>query len=582
MESKTPKSDKLMYEILEKLVPHKRICKWKGEHKHCEGEFEIVPEDITFLKMLRVPPSDFCPTCRRIRRMSHMSQFRFFKRPCDAPQHKEEIISIFSVECSFPVYDYKYFISDEFDPFSYGIKYEKNASPLSRLLEMRKTFPMPSFLNRDPGSINSDYSNGGRGTKNVYYAFGCFGSENVWYSHMAGQSKDIMNSAYIHKSDHVYDGVHSDNIYKSIFTYFSKNCADCMFVFDCRNCQDCFGCVNLRNKRYQIFNKQFSKEDYESFIKSISPLSRQKIKEYEQKLWDLVKTLPLNASRNIASNNASGILLENTKDAHDVVDCQNSENIRHVDGALSHKDSMDMLFSGGHSSFLYGTTNIGSQSSNVRFSVSCKFCNNSEFIFNSKNLDNCFMCFGLQNKSYCILNVQYEPEEYFKIIDEIKSEMIKRGEYTDPIGLEFSAQAYNFCIGQNFFPLTSEEIIKLGGYTALEPETNVGNIKVLSVDEIPQTIDEVTDDIINCAIKCEKSGKPFRITASELAFLRKIKIPLPTTHPTVRMESKVALAPVGHKYSAQCHKCNKDIYSLFNPQENYLLYCEDCYKQEVY
>src|SRR6185369_15717386 len=129
METKTPQFDALLDKVLEELVPHVRVCKWKGEHKHCEGEFEITDEDIKFLKMLRVPPPNFCPPCRRIRRMTFMGLSQLFKIPCDAPGHTEQMISILPPECPFPVYDYKYFISDEFDPFIFGKEYDETKSP---------------------------------------------------------------------------------------------------------------------------------------------------------------------------------------------------------------------------------------------------------------------------------------------------------------------------------------------------------------------------------------------------------------------------------------------------------------------
>ena len=316
MKSKTPKFDALLDKILDELVPHTRICKWKGKHKHCEGDFEITSEDMDFLKMLRVPPPNYCPTCRRMRRLVHMLIFQFFKRGCDVPGHGESMISILPEECPFPVYDYKYFISDEFDAFAFGKEYGKEKSPVQVLLEMRKKFPMPSFLNRDPSSVNSEYSNGGRNTKNGYYIFGCYGSEDVWYSNMAGSSRDIMDSSYVHKSDHVYNGFNVENIYKSSFVYFSKDCADSIFLFDCRGCINCFGCVNLRNAKYCVWNKQLSKDEYETFIKSIYPLSREKLAEYKEKFWKLVKSLPVNASRNVAVENVSGVLLSNTRNVY--------------------------------------------------------------------------------------------------------------------------------------------------------------------------------------------------------------------------------------------------------------------------
>ncbi len=578
--SKTPQFDALLDPILESLVPHLRICKWKEKHDHCEGEFEITDKDIEFLKMLRVPPPSYCPTCRRMRRMTHMGINRLFKRECQVPNHSEMMISIFSKECPFPVYDYQYFIGDQFDPFLYGRTYVEG-SPMKTLHVLRKEFPMPSFLNRDPSCINSDYSNGGRNTKNAYYASGCYGSEDIWYSNMAGQSRNIMDSRLIHSSEFVYWSLHGDHLYKCMYTYFSNNCTDSTFLFDCKNCSDCFGGVNLRNARYIVFNKQLSKEEYEAFVASIMPLSRSTIEEFQDRFWNLIKSLPMNASHNIGSSNVSGTNISFSNDIYDGVEVTGSEHLRHADGALSHKDSMDILFSGGNSHHLYGTINIGSQSSGVKFSISSKFCTDSEFIFNSKNLNNCFMCFGLQNKSYCILNTQYEPDEYYKIVDQIKTAMLQKGEYSDGLGFEFSAQAYNFSLSAIPYPLSEKEVLSLGGYIAYEQETNATGIGIINARDIPETIDQVNDDILTKAIACTITNRPFRIIASELAFYRRMSLPLPTIHPSIRIENQYRIAQNGKKYSSLCAKCGKDIESMFDSKESYLLYCEKCYQQEV-
>ena len=184
MQSKTPQFDMLLNNILADLVPHTRKCLWEGKHQYCEGEFNIVAEDIEFLKSLRAPAPNYCPTCRRMRRYVHNGLVQLFKRSCNIPGHTEQMISILPPECPFSVYEYTYFIGDEFDPFTYGVDYTENKSPLTQLFELRKVFPMPSFLNRDPSSINSEYSNGGRNLKNGYFVFGCYSSENTWYSNL--------------------------------------------------------------------------------------------------------------------------------------------------------------------------------------------------------------------------------------------------------------------------------------------------------------------------------------------------------------------------------------------------------------
>ena len=581
MISKTPKFDSAIEKILEALVSHTRVCKWQGVHQYCEGEFNIEEADIKLLKILRVPAPNFCPTCRRLRRLPYMAMSHLFKIKCDVPGHNEMMISILPEESPFPVYDYKYFIGDEFNPLSFGIEYKKGDSPLETLFDLRKKFPMPSFLNRDPSSLNSEYSNGGRNTKNVYYAFGCYNAEDIWYSAMLHKVRNVMDSKGLDDSEFVYEGVSSDHVYKSSFVYFSSNCIESMFLFDCRNCQDCFGCVNLRNSKNCVYNKQLSKEDYEKFINSIRPLSNEDLVVYEKKFWELVRSLPMNGTRNITSTNVSGVNIKNSRNLFDVIDASGSENVRHADAVVNHKDSMDFLFSGGHASSLYTTTNVGSQSSNIRFSVSSKYCVDCEFVFNSKNLTNCFMCFGLQNKSYCILNKQYTEEKYFEILDEIKTDMLNRGEYADGAGLNFCAQAYNASLSQYAYPLSDEEVKKIGSYTAKDPETNVGETEIIKYSDLPKTINEITDEIINKAILCEKSGKPFRVTMSELEFYRKMGLPLPSIHPLLRMQKRLGLVKTGKKYKAICKKCEKDIETVFDPKDNYIFYCEKCYQQEV-
>ena len=40
--------------------------------------------------------------------------------------------------------------------------------------------------------------------------------------------------------------------------------------------------------------------------------------------------------------------------------------------------------------------------------------------------------------------------------------------------------------------------------------------------------------------------------------------------------------PDGKKYKTVCQKCDKDMESVFDPKEKYILYCEKCYQQEVF
>lgn len=49
---------------------------------------------------------------------------------------------------------------------------------------------------------------------------------------------------------------------------------------------------------------------------------------------------------------------------------------------------------------------------NLIFSRNCRDCIDSSFLYDCRNVSNCFMCWNLRGKSYCIENVQYTKEEY--------------------------------------------------------------------------------------------------------------------------------------------------------------------------
>jgi hypothetical protein len=44
---------------------------------------------------------------------------------------------------------------------------------------------------------------------------------------------------------------------------------DMQYCDYCFQCHDCFGCVGLRHKQYCVFNKQYTKEEYEKLVEKI-------------------------------------------------------------------------------------------------------------------------------------------------------------------------------------------------------------------------------------------------------------------------------------------------------------------------
>jgi len=57
----------------------------------------------------------------------------------------------------------------------------------------------------------------------------------------------------------------------------------------------------------------------------------------------------------------------------------------------------------------------------VRHAYMCANTSSSEYVFNLRGCKNCFLCFNLQQKEYCILNKQYTKEQYFSEVERLKN-----------------------------------------------------------------------------------------------------------------------------------------------------------------
>jgi len=439
--------------------------------------------------------------------------------------------------------------------------------------------PQPAII-RDPSSINSEYSINGRNLKNGYYVSGGWNSENLWYCNTVNDSRNVMDSLLVHFGENSYEIVSCEKCYNSKYLYFSDNCIDSNFLYDCNNCTDCFGCVNLRNKSNCIFNVQYTKEEYRKQISDINLKSRKSIKEISEEFWKFVKLQPVRAERHERVNNVSGTNISDSKDCHDVFDTVKSTHVLHCDNVIANHDSMDAAVSGG-SERLYSTIAVGSKSSNVKFSFASKFITESELLINCRNINNCFACVGLDNKNYCIFNRQYEKEEYYKELDKIKSSLLRKGEYGDFFSLPFSTYAYNGSTSDFVFPLSKEEVEKIGGLWQIETESNAVGMDLVKTEDIPDNIDDVEDDILTKALVCKETGKPFRITESELEFYRIHSIPLPDIHQIKRIKDRYKYLGDYRMNSSICNMCEKSIITTYDSKDGWNLYCDDCYKREI-
>ena len=116
--------------------------------------------------------------------------------------------------------------------------------------------------------------------------------------------------------------------------------------------------------------------------------------------------------------------------------------------------------------------------------------------------------------------------------------------------------------------------------------TNLGIKNRFSIKDIP-------DDIINWAIECELSWKPFRIIKQELDFYRKYNIPIPRIHPNQRHINRMNKRNPRKLYDRECQNKNcaeinntadwkpTKFKTNYSPERKEKVYCKECYEKEI-
>jgi hypothetical protein len=212
---------------------------------------------------------------------------------------------------------------------------------------------------------------------------------------------------------------------------------------------------------------------------------------------------------------------------------------------------------------------------------------NVEYSTNTVSSSNCFGCSGVRGGEYVILNKRYTKEEYEDILPKIKKHMMEMP-YIDSLGREYkygeffpselSPFGYNETIAQEYFPLTKNDA-KEQGFIWNDFESDAHY--TFSDYKIPDDIKDVGDDILKMILKCEKSGKAYRIIPMELSFYRESGIPIPRLSPQERHISRMKELLPRKLFERNCMNCNKIIHTSYSQERPEIIYCEECYQKEV-
>lgn len=543
--------------------------------QNCKSQFTIEPEDFNFYGRLDMPAPDLCPYCR----WKHLLAFWVFGRfrKTTSALSGKTIITTFPESIKFPLYSRDEFVSDAWDPITYGIDYDSSKTFFNQFQELQTRVPHPHQSSTK--NVNCEWSDDVGNSRECYLCRSLLDCEFVSYGYRMFSCKNSIDITYSFETELSYDCLYCFKCYKLHYSFNCHNCLDSKFLYDCRNCTNCFMCWNLRNKQYCILNKQYTKEEY-----------LDKLKEFDTDSWDGVQRLKTEFDRivkeeavhrtnfNFQEINSSGNFLNESKNCYNSYFIDKSDNVRHSFRGFEYKDVIDSVGSIAEKTALSVDDWSVYETMATLHSSSCRY---SSYLDCCEECEYCFGCVGLRKKKYCILNKQYSEKEYFDAVEKIKANMRKGGEWGRFFPLKLAYSGYNFSIANVFFPETKENIEAINGLWE-EPEVILHG-GAINGDDLPNKISDAPDAILGQRIICPKTKLSFNINSRELAFYREHGIPLPRYHFDYRTLYRFKpMSLMIYLQKGNCCFCKKGITHYYPPELGYQkIACIECYQSKI-
>jgi hypothetical protein len=553
----------------------------------CHLAFDVTADDLAFLDNLSpefggkkelIPPPTLCPDCRQQRRAAQPNHIHLYRRICDLTG--ASIMSNIHPDAPYKVYRQSEWYSDKWDPLSYGRPFDPSRPFFPQFQELSLAVPRPNLFTGYEYDENAEYTNHAGKNKDCYLLFDSDENRDCYYSYSINGCVSCSDCFRTRQSELSFQCVDCVKCYNTVFAQDSSGCWDCAFVKNCIGCKNCFFCSNLRNKENWIENKPASKEEVARLRASLA--SHDEVVAWRKKfdVWKL--GFPQKYMHGLQNENVHGDYLVESKNADHCFDCEKLWDCRHIyQGFMKLKDCAECQECG-DGERLYECTTVGYSAYGMSFCSSCL----SEiadllYCMHCFHCKHCFGCVGLRKKQYCVFNVQLTKETYGELVPKIIAHMRRTGEWGEFFPVTLSLFAYNETLAQEYFPLTKEEILRRGWPWRDEIDEVPQVTRVIPALQLPPSIDDIPDDILHWAIRCETTERPYKIIKQELQFYRNQRLPVPRLHPDERLKQRMAMRNPRKVWDRQCDNCRKPIETSYAPERPEKILCEECYLKEV-
>ncbi len=510
-------------------------------------EFSITQWDVDFYNKISpifagqkftIPTPTLCPEERQRRRLAFRNERNLYRRTCDASG--KQIISIYSPDKPYKVYDQKVWWSDSRDAMDYGRDFDFTKTFTENFRELVLHVPRFSLQNWN-NRTNADYTNWWDYEENCYMVFNACYLQDCLYGTKVYRSKDCIDMYGCFDSELCYECTDIYNCFNCFYSINLKDCSYCYWSNNCIWCKFCINCSNLSNSEYYYNNEYVGKEKYQELLIQYSNTY------FSSKI----------IIDNENCDNCIGNYLKNCKEVYYSNEIENGENLKYCCKLNNAQNCYDYDVWWDKAEWFYECQSAGWWwYHNMFVNVTRQWSENLYCDNCVENCSHCFWCVGLRNKSYCIFNKQYTKEEYEKTVANIIAHMIETGERWEFFHPSLSPFGYNETVAQEYYPVhlvgtqffasdtktdKNLSLQEFGYHRSHYESPKPVSDKVIPGKDLPDTIGVVEDSILDYAIACEVTGKLFRIQSQELVFYRNHGIPLPRKHPDQRHLERLAL-----------------------------------------
>ena len=524
--------------------------------KKCNKTFKITDTDQRFYNKIEVSEPVYCPDCRMQKRLAFRNERNFYNHECTKCHDK--IISQYHPDSQLKVYCHDCYWQDDWHGQDYARDFDFSKTFSEQFFELLLETPKMAMINTE--SENSEYTHLAARNKDCYMLIESSDNEKCLYSYWIQKSTDCVDVNYAHECELCYECDNINNCYNLNSSQNCNDCSDSSYLLNCKSCKDCYACVNLVSAQYCIFNKLYSKEEYNIKIKELNSVNN------ETKIQNFFIKHPRKFAEVKKIENCTGNYISSARDCQNVFHSYEADNCSYAEHVWRNAtDCMDVSTVGINAQLVYDSINCALGVNDIKFSNQCWHkCADLEYCFYCGGLSNGFGCTAIKQGKNLILNKSYNNKEFEQLRKKINLHMKETGEWGTFIEPKHSLFSYQETIANELYPLKKEEAV-LNNFNYKEIKKTKINIQNSDIKE------------------CKFCQGPFKIIKQEQEFYSSKKLDQPLACPDCRHARRIKLRGPNKLWHRECMKpdCNNNFETTYSPERKELIYCERCYNQEI-